>query len=75
MKKTILNIGTALTKKEQKEVSGGLGFADDCTIPSNNPCDPMAGQSLGNPACNLGEVCVLYYNGTYNLYGRCECPE
>ncbi len=76
MKKSILNIGIALTKKEQKEVSGGdMGLVDDCSRPSNNSCDPFAGQFFGNPACNLGEVCVLYNNLSGNIYGQCECPD
>ena len=76
MKKSIPNIGSVLNKKEQKDVFGGnLGFADDCRNPSLNPCDPFAGQLLGNPACNLNEVCVLYNNGSGNIFGRCECED
>ena len=75
MKKSILSVGKALDKNEQKNVMGGLGFADDCTVPSMNPCDPFAGQFLGNPACNINEVCVHFGPGTHDTSGRCVCPD
>jgi hypothetical protein len=74
MKNSILNTGTILDKTEQQNIIGGdVGFAEDCRNPSQNPCDPHAGQMFGNPECNLNEVCVLYDNGSGNVYGRCEC--
>ena len=76
MKKSILNIGKTLNKAEQKDVlGGGLGFGDECTNPSMNPCDPFAGQFLGNPACNINEICVYFGPGTASTSGRCVCPD
>jgi len=81
MKKSILNIGKTLNKAEQKNIFGGnLGFAPPCDNSSGNSCDPNAGQAFGNPACNIGEVCVgydptVYLNGDLVIYGYgvCEC--
>ncbi len=62
MKKQILNIGKALNKTEQKEVSGGFPglpiFGDECS--SFNICDPMATFPDGeNPVyCDVSEVCT-----------------
>lgn len=76
MKKSILSMGKMLDKTELKTIKGGgLGFADDCTIPSMNPCDPFAGQFFGNPACDIDEICVYFGPGTNSTAGRCVCPD
>ena len=73
MKKSILNIGKTLNKAEQKNIFGGeRGLVPPCSNPSGNACDPFAGQFHGNPACNLGEVCVP---GSSPLGGVCVCPD
>ncbi len=71
MKKSILNIGKALNKSEQKEVFGGArGFAPPCSNPSGNPCNPANNSwTNNNPACELGEVCV----SSNNVTGTCQC--
>lgn len=48
MKKSILNIGTVLNRKEQKEVFGGTSLDDGTS----------SGQSCNGPGeCPSGEVC------------------
>jgi hypothetical protein len=54
MKKSILNLGKALSKAEQKEVFGGF---DD--TPLRKECDPNR-----NPGCNC------YYHYGQDAYGN-----
>jgi hypothetical protein len=62
MKKSILNIGTALNKTEQKQIAGGSFFEDPCSgCPVNlqqrccyydAPCEPVSFISATNwPQC------------------------
>ena len=43
MKKSILNIGKALDKTEQKQINGGFGFSNCFDIPDQNSCDYTLG--------------------------------
>ena len=65
MKKSIVNIGKVLNKKEQKNVFGGnFGFSDgDCNQAQQSAiiCDPYGNSS----ECDLDAVCV----GTQPMYG------
>ena len=60
MKKSILTIGNALNRKEQKQIQGGRDpFLDACTS-SYNSC--FAGPNHG---CPQGETCELFYYNNY----------
>ena len=89
MKKSILNIGEAIKKAEQKEIFGGFHEDDvaPCTSSSGTTCDPNAAQFLGNPECPIGEICVgsglITFGGNDNNWdwiggytqGTCVCPD
>ena len=52
MKKTILNIGSALKKSEQQEIQGGMPFSkpSQCCDPSLGCCT-TTDLAVFNPAC------------------------
>jgi len=67
MKKSILNIGDALSKQEQKEIRGGvIGLSDGECTPSGAFC--MYQGFLGNDCPDPDELCDLFTN-------TCYCPE
>ena len=81
MKKSILNIGKELNKKEQKHVFGGLGFSD-------GDCDPMEQSQIVCDPYGSGSECDIdgFCAGTNPIYGgangqiflgwgsgRCQC--
>jgi hypothetical protein len=69
MKKSILQMGNALTKVEQKKVQGGGDpwpiFDDGCS--SNIACYPGAILNRGGQ-CPTGETCVVFDFGAI-----CQC--
>jgi len=67
MKKSILNVGDALSKQEQKEIQGGaFGFSDGECQTTGAYCTYQG--FLGNDCPDLDELCNLLTN-------TCYCPE
>ena len=66
MKKSILKLGKALNKAEQKEVNGGLGFG---TLPSECGCE-VCSEEGGLVTQPTFPICV-------NVYTACDstCPD
>ena len=57
MKKSILNIGTALTRSEQKAILGGRD-------PKNQPCGETGGMIVNISHCYAGSYGTRLINGT-----------
>ena len=84
MKKSILNFGKALNKKEQKLINGGFHEQDveGCWQPSGNTCSHQSSTPGWSYECNINEVCVagneIFYGsqGQYSYFmpGTCQCP-
>jgi hypothetical protein len=58
MKKSILNLGKALNKAEQKEINGGIGIR-----PVYEPCGDTGGMPVSSAHCGMGTYGTQWYNG------------
>lgn len=65
MKKSILNIGKALNKAEQKTINGGKSFPPFDCVDSNKPCN-------GNLECGYGQGCFIQSDNS-TAFAICQC--
>ncbi|WP_442265650.1 hypothetical protein ACSIGC_15310 [Tenacibaculum sp. ZS6-P6] len=67
MKKSILNLGKSLNKKEQQNINGGFGLRQPCAPSSRYTLEP------GNNSCGgtVGRACSFPTSSTSFPGGRC----
>lgn len=75
MKKSILKLGTALSKAELQNINGQIGGCDiappgcPCIVPPNHPCLSGGGNGVGNTG-----VCFTPF-GSYTISCDSTCKD
>ncbi|WP_299678619.1 hypothetical protein [uncultured Tenacibaculum sp.] len=77
MKKSILNIGKALNKAEQKNINGGFGelFIGSSCYTTQSRCNSAMAAAISNganPSCTRCEPCTTFF-GTSGFQVRIYC--